>query len=219
MAAPKGGSWDRLIDAAEHLFAQKGYEAATTREIAALSGDTLGTLSYHFKTKDVLLREVVKRRFDEMNDLRREMYNEFRRKRGGALPELEEAITAIVLPLIRLGLTGNQGWENYITLICRLMYVSTEDQKKLMPKLLDPLGVELLGWLTATRPQSAHPNLAYAYQFMIGCMLDSVVQAKMDRLKRISGGICSARDFEAVSERLIPFVVAGTKAILDVPVR
>lgn len=219
MAAPKGGSWDRLINAAEHLFAQKGYEAATTREIAALSGDTLGTLSYHFKTKDVLVREVVTRRFDEMNDLRRAMYNEFRAKKGGALPDLDEAITAIVLPMLRLALANDEGWRNYITLICRLMYVSTEDQKKLMPKLLDPIGIELLGWLKATSPPSTHANLAYAYQFLIGCMLDSVVQAKSDRLKRISEGVCSARDFAAVSERLIPFVIAGTKAIINLPVR
>jgi AcrR family transcriptional regulator len=96
MAATKGGSWDRLLNAAEQVFAEKGCDAATTRQIAALSGDTLGTLSYHFKTKDVLLREVLTRRFEEMNELRRAMYAEFSDRRGGGVPDLDEAITAIV---------------------------------------------------------------------------------------------------------------------------
>lgn len=219
MAATKGGSWDRLLDSAEQVFAEKGYDAATTREIAALSGDTLGTLSYHFKSKETLLLEVLTRRFEDMNEQRRAMYRGFSAKRGGGVPDLEEAITAIVLPMVKLGLTSKAGWKNYITLICRLMYVTTEDKGKVIPKLLDPLGVELIGWLKATSPPSTHVNLAFAYQFLIGCMLDSVVQGKGDRLKRISGGVASAADFASVSERLLPFVIAGTKAILDIPVR
>ncbi|WP_176598753.1 MULTISPECIES: TetR/AcrR family transcriptional regulator [Sphingobium] len=219
MAATKGGSWDRLLDSAEQIFADKGYDAATTREIAALSGDTLGTLSYHFKTKETLLFEVLTRRFDEMNEQRRAMYRGFMAKRGGATPDLDEAITAIVLPMLKLALTSEPGWRRYITILCRLMYVATEDHGNLIPKLLDPIGIELMGWLQATCPPSTHVNLAYAYQFIIGCMLDSVVQARNDRLKRISGGIGSATDFAAVSERLIPFVIAGTKAIVDFPVR
>ncbi|MBB6122381.1 TetR/AcrR family transcriptional regulator [Sphingobium subterraneum] len=219
MAATKGGSWDRLLDAAEHVFSEKGYDAATTRQIAALSGDTLGTLSYHFKTKDVLLREVLTRRFEEMNGLRRAMYNDFLMKRGGGVPDLDEAITAIVLPMMKLALKGEPGWRNYISLFCRLMYVTTEDHNKIIPQLLDPIGIELLGWLKAACPPSTHTNLAYAYQFMIGCMLDSVVEAKNDRLNRISAGAASAANFLAVSERLLPFVIAGTKAVLNIPPR
>ena len=48
MAAPKGGSRDRLLDAAEKLFAQRGFDGTSIRDIAARSGDTIGTLSYHF---------------------------------------------------------------------------------------------------------------------------------------------------------------------------
>lgn len=217
MAATKGGSWDRLLDAAEQVFAEKGYDAATTRQIAALSGDTLGTLSYHFKTKDVLLREVLTRRFEEMNSLRRAMYADFAAKRGGAAPNLDETITAIVLPMMKLALRGEAGWRDYISLFVRLMYVTTEDHDNLVPGLLDPIGIELLGWLKATCPPSTHTNLAFAYQFIIGCMLDSVAQAKNDRLKRISGGLASATNFSAVSERLLPFVIAGTKAVLELP--
>ena len=217
MAATKGGSLDRLLDSAECVFAQKGYDAATTREIAARSGDTLGTLSYHFKSKETLLLEVLTRRFDEMNDQRRAMYRDFAAKRNGDVPTLDEAVTAIVLPVMKLALTSKPGWRDYITILCRLVYVVPEEHGKIISQILDPIGVELLGWLKAACPPASHANVAYAHQFIIGCMLDSVVQARNDRVKRISDGAASATDFPAVSERLIPFLVAGTKSILDLP--
>ena len=216
MAATKGGSWDRLLDAAEHVFAAKGYDAATTREIASRSGDTLGTLSYHFKSKDTLLEEVLKRRLDGLNDERRSLYESFAARRNGQAPDLEEVITSISLPLLRLALTGGAAWSNYLTVLCRTMFAAGGDQAAMFAKLLDPVGIEFLGWLKAACPPSTHVSAAYAYQFIIGTTLDAVVQGSGDRLSRISGGAASARDFDAVSERLVPFLVAGVRAIVAI---
>jgi AcrR family transcriptional regulator len=56
-----------LIDAALHEFAAYGFEAASTRMIAARAGVRQGQLTYHFESKDVLWRATVDdlfRRFD-----------------------------------------------------------------------------------------------------------------------------------------------------------
>lgn len=219
MAATKGSSRDRLLDAAEQVFAEKGYDAATTREIAALSGDTLGTLSYHFKNKETLLREVIARRIEELNERRRAAYAEATAKAGGTAPDLDQVVTAIVLPLVKLAMTGGSSWENYITLLCKIMYVAPDDHQKMLASVLDPVGSEFLGWLKAAVSPSRHRNASYAYQFIIGCTLDAVIQFKNDRLKRISAGSASARDFADLSEQLLLFLVAGTHAILDRPAK
>jgi AcrR family transcriptional regulator len=216
MAARKGGSRDRLLDAAEYIFAEKGYDLATTREIVARAGDTLGTLSYHFKTKEALLVEVLARRFDEMHEQRRAVYNDFAAKRDGATPDLGEAITAIVAPVMRLALSRRSGWNDYIVILCRVIYAAGGDQERITASLLDPIATELLGWMKAATPASAHVNVAYAYQFIIACMLDSAIQAKNDRLTRITDGAASSADAIALNDRLVPFLVAGTKAILNV---
>ena len=64
MAAPRGGTRERILDAAERLFASRGYEGTSTRAIVAASGDTIGSVNYHLGSKEKLLREVVIRRFD-----------------------------------------------------------------------------------------------------------------------------------------------------------
>lgn len=215
MAARKGGSRERLLDSAEQIFAEKGYDLATTREIVARAGDTLGTLSYHFKTKEALLVEVLARRFDEMQEQRRAVYDAFAAKRGGT-PDLAETITAIVTPIMNLALSKRPGWNDYIVILYRTIYSASEDQERSVTTLIDPIARELLGWLRAATPASAHVNVSYAYQFIFACMLDSSIQAKNDRMKRISDGVASAADAAALNDRLVPFLVAGTKAILDI---
>ncbi len=47
------------MNAALELFAEKGYEGTTTREISELSGQHLYTISYHFSTKEQLYSAVI----------------------------------------------------------------------------------------------------------------------------------------------------------------
>lgn len=54
---------ERLLAAALPIFAARGFEGATTREIAKAAGVALAALPYHFETKDALWRAAVDRIF------------------------------------------------------------------------------------------------------------------------------------------------------------
>jgi TetR/AcrR family acrAB operon transcriptional repressor len=51
----------RILDAAEELFAEKGFEKTSFVDIAARSGISRGSIPWHFKNKDGLLIAVVDR--------------------------------------------------------------------------------------------------------------------------------------------------------------
>lgn len=51
----------RILDAAEAVFAARGYGAATTREIAERAGIGKRMLFYYFATKDAVYRAVLER--------------------------------------------------------------------------------------------------------------------------------------------------------------
>ena len=63
-----GGTRQRLLDAAERVFARSGLEGATTREIAREAAVNEVTLFRHFRTKEKLLAEVVQRTFDRQDE-------------------------------------------------------------------------------------------------------------------------------------------------------
>jgi AcrR family transcriptional regulator len=54
---------ERLVAAALAVFAARGFEGATTREIARRAGVALAALPYHFETKEALWRAAADRIF------------------------------------------------------------------------------------------------------------------------------------------------------------
>ncbi len=52
-------SRDLLLQAAKKLFARKGYDATTVREIAHEAGLNLSLVSYYFEGKEGLYREII----------------------------------------------------------------------------------------------------------------------------------------------------------------
>lgn len=53
----------KILDVAYNVFAEKGYDTANTRDIAAAAGVTHTTIRYHFGSKDELWRETVRQMF------------------------------------------------------------------------------------------------------------------------------------------------------------
>ncbi|HEY9795420.1 MAG TPA: helix-turn-helix domain-containing protein, partial [Leptolyngbyaceae cyanobacterium] len=49
----------RILQAAQHLFAHRGYDGTTTRDLACAAGVAEGTLFRHFENKKAILIEVA----------------------------------------------------------------------------------------------------------------------------------------------------------------
>jgi AcrR family transcriptional regulator len=54
-----------ILDAAEKLFAERGYEAATVNDILDAVKIAKGTFYYYFKSKEEVLDALIERRIDE----------------------------------------------------------------------------------------------------------------------------------------------------------
>jgi AcrR family transcriptional regulator len=52
----------RLLEAAAHVFAKKGYEGASVDDVAHAAGFTKGAVYWHFASKEDLFLELVRRR-------------------------------------------------------------------------------------------------------------------------------------------------------------
>lgn len=57
---------DRILTAAADLFAERSFDGATTRQIAAAAGVTQPLLNYHYRSKDELWRAAVDSLFEEL---------------------------------------------------------------------------------------------------------------------------------------------------------
>lgn len=67
-AEQKEQSRERIVEAAVEEFADRGFEAAGTRAIAARAGVTQGLVTYHFATKDELWRAAADQIFGRLDE-------------------------------------------------------------------------------------------------------------------------------------------------------
>ncbi len=87
----------RLLDAAEQIFAERGYKAATTNEIAARAQTSIGTLYRFFPNKEAIVQHLGERYVRELHVLREQMFQ----PEVATLP-LAQMIDRLVDPIIDL---------------------------------------------------------------------------------------------------------------------
>jgi AcrR family transcriptional regulator len=58
---------ERILGAALELFSERGFDGASTREIASKAGVTQPLLNYHYRSKDELWRAAVDDLFEQLN--------------------------------------------------------------------------------------------------------------------------------------------------------
>ena len=70
MARNAEATKERILDAAEHLFAKHGFDGVTVRQIMSKAGADVALAYYHFKSKRDLFDAALLRRAKTLNELR-----------------------------------------------------------------------------------------------------------------------------------------------------
>jgi AcrR family transcriptional regulator len=90
----------QILDAAEQTFAERGYEAATTNEIAARAQTSIGTLYRFFPNKEAIVQHLSERYVQELYVLRKKMFQ----PEAETMP-LADLIDHLVDPIVELKAT------------------------------------------------------------------------------------------------------------------
>src|SRR5256885_9532365 len=108
----------RILDAAEELFMQHGFEATSMRLLTGKAGVNLAAVNYHFGSKDALIEALFRRRLDPMNGARIAELDRLETESAGRALAAEAIIRAFVGPSLRL-MEDKSGGRNFIRLLGR----------------------------------------------------------------------------------------------------
>jgi len=112
---------DKLIRAAESLFAHKGIEATSLREIAVMAGQkNKNAVQYHFTDKKGLITAIWQRHASKLEAARTEYLSQFDDENKLTLDEL---VASIIYP-ISSKLDDPDGGRHYIQIMSRLITYS-----------------------------------------------------------------------------------------------
>lgn len=91
-------SSDLLLFTAERLYAEKGIDAVSMREISREAEQrNTSALHYHFGSKEALIRAILQRRMSEFDQVRNAFLDQA--MTGGELPSVRTAVEALVRPM------------------------------------------------------------------------------------------------------------------------
>jgi AcrR family transcriptional regulator len=208
--SPVRNGKERILDAAEQLFAQRGFYGVPLRDITQAAGVDVALVGYHFGGKRELFTAVFERRAEALNRERLERLEAVRRAALPGAPALEAIINAFIEPLLERSARGGPGWKSYFALVT---YVnnSPEFGPQMMTRHFDPLVGRFIAVMREALPRCPPREIYWAYQFLTGALM--LTFAETGRIDQLSGGLCRATDLDSLHERLAPYVAAGLRAL------
>lgn len=114
---------DRILDAAEALFAERGFDATTITAIIETSGArNKSAVAYHFGSKLDLLQAVLARHTAVLDERRDALLDQI--EAAGA-PTLDGVVDAMILPLAAM--LGDESGERYLQIQAGLLSYGNRD--------------------------------------------------------------------------------------------
>ncbi len=198
---------DRILGAAEELFAQHGFAATSLRQVTGLAAVNIAAVNYHFGSKENLVNEVFRRRMDEMTARRLQQLEAAQREHPG---QLEPVLAAFIEPALALAQDRNGGGA-FVRVIARAY---AEHNESLRRFLSDQYGHVLRHFgkaLAACLPGIDKDSLYWRLDFLAGAL--TYAMSDFGMIKRPSGASEAAHRARAARE-LIRFAAAGLQAPL-----
>jgi AcrR family transcriptional regulator len=189
----------RLLNAAEKLFGQNGFDATSLRDITAEAQVNLASVNYHFQSKDSLIDAVIGRRLEPVNRRRIQMLDA-----TGPSPTLEQILEAFMAPILE-----REIWPAG-PLIGRVFSNPDQFLERVFKKHLAAVAQRFRDAIAQVLPGLPLEEIVWRLHFMAGSMSHVLVFSQV--LPSMTGGLCRTEDRKALMARLVTFLSAGFRA-------
>jgi AcrR family transcriptional regulator len=201
---PATSTRERILQTAEKLFAEKGIDAVSLREITAAAEVNIAAVHYHFGSKKAVLEELFAARGAPIANRRLELLGQIRRDKKG-LPILEDVLRAFLKPA--LDAPSDPGGASFVLLRARLAFEKAEVRRAVIGKAFDTSNQAFLRTLHEALPTLAEDDLHWRFHFMLGGMVYTM--AAPGRIESITNGALDTTDSAAALAKLVAFAAAG----------
>ena len=213
-----GGSRTRtkILDAAEALFAVRGYYGVSIRDITQAAGVQLALANYHFGSKQALYGEVIRRRGPIHAAQMQRFLDEAIAAAKHGRPRLEAIIEALCASIFERIMNGGPRWRRYIQLLAR---IADAPQKEgfvtPMNELFDPVIANYIATLRQVLPKMSPRNLYAAFYFLQAGLIYTT--SDTGGIDRQSSGALHSNDFRKLLPQMVTYFAAGFRSLDGTP--
>ena len=201
---------ERLLDAAEEVFAREGYRAASLRAITTRAAVNLAAVNYHFGSKRGLVEAVFARRLQPMNQSRVRGLAAVRTaaRAAGRLPDPRALVASFVEATLDRARRG-PGERHFMAFIVRSFSDADHTVQQTFDRFMKPVFDALQSAMAEALPGLPPAELWWRLQFAIGAL----IRVQHLALAATAGKSGAPHSTDAdVMHRLTDFVHAGLTA-------
>lgn len=198
---------ERLLDAAEQLFAERGFAATSLRDLTAVAEANLASVNYHFGTKEALLAEVLGRRLAPVNSRRLALLDEVE---AGSTegPRLERVLWAYLAPPFHSMRHWGEAGRRFTRLIGRIMSDPARSSSEALVAQFTTVRARFHAAFARALPALSGDEVERRMHYVIGTMVHTFLWC--ENISCLCPG--AEDDPDAVLNSLIGFAAAGMSA-------
>ncbi|MGE0808789.1 MAG: TetR/AcrR family transcriptional regulator [Burkholderiaceae bacterium] len=200
---------DKILRAAERLFAEHGFDGCSLRTVAAAAKVNQGMIHYFFKSKETLFFEAYLNSGRSMVEQRLRLLDEEEAARQGEPIPLERLIEIFLVPAIELAMRGASG-RSFLRMQSRLQLDASPVGVRLRSALYDESSRRYFDAFRRSLAGHSLEEVSWRFTFMLGTYQYAL--SSTGRLEYISGGRCSSKDYREALRQMIPYIAAGMRA-------
>lgn len=208
-ARAREASIERILDAAEQLFAEFGYHGVTVKDVARRVGVSPTLLHYHFSGKESIFEAVWARKAPISTRNRLNAMRRYAESVGDAVT-VEGALHAWIDADLNVQIDDPEQWSAFGKIAAQANSAAGWGAEK-MTRYFNPVVLALIDLLKKAMPECDEETIFWGYHFVSGAMTHNM--ARTGRLDELSHGLCSSDDFESIKRHMTTFMAAGIKAI------
>ena len=196
----------RILDTAEGLFVEFGFDATSLRDITQQAHVHLAAVNYHIGSKDALSQAVLVRRLEPLNQ---QCIAELEALEASGAPFTVEAILmTFARPSLTLSKDPDRGGAMFVRLLSRAFVENHRLIRDTLPLQYSEFLVRYRNAFARVLPQLSEEERVWRLHLAFGLMFHAFAGNDMLKLF-MKSDIVSARDPDTVVKHMIPFVAAG----------
>ena len=198
---------ERILQTAEELFAEDGFNGVSMRDIASKARVGLGQLTYYFESKrDLYLTVFLNSGFRIISE-RKRLLTEARAKYGSRPIPLKLLIRSYVMPYLDYARTDGA---TYVRLYARLHSEPADLAEEVRRRVYDETTLDYADAFKKSLPHIPEEVIYWRLVFMMGTYNFAFITS--GRLEVMSRGALTSTNLDAVVKQVLPFIEAGLRA-------
>lgn len=201
------GTRDRILLSAEALFAERGFEVVSLRDITGAAGANVAAVNYHFGSKEKLIDAVVTRHLTPVNEERLSQLDRLEKEFSLTPIPVEEILKAFLSPVLQHIASGEMSEDLFKKFMGRLI---GERGYSLPPSACSLFAVMAARFAAAFQravPQLDEESALWRMHFSFGVMAHTLTNG--DTLRQLSDGRSGNPSTETLLVNIIDFCRAG----------